>query len=110
MMSVHGDAGSDIGIRSSLSALLKVGNHRGSGGRGGDQQAQLISGISGKFDTAATGDSVPSAFVGNLGALLLIRTTLKAVRPEWAVIMAGFGIGVSRIYRHLPCWPDEMTS
>ncbi len=31
-------------------------------------------------------------FVGNLGALLLIRTTLKAVRPEWAVIMAGLAL------------------
>ena len=28
-------------------------------------------------------------FLGNLGVLLLVRTTLKAVRPEWAVVMAG---------------------
>ena len=31
-------------------------------------------------------------FVGNLGALLLVRTTLKAVRPEWAVVMAGLAL------------------
>jgi hypothetical protein len=29
---------------------------------------------------------------GNLGALLIIRTTLKAVRPEWIVIIAGISL------------------
>jgi O-antigen/teichoic acid export membrane protein len=31
-------------------------------------------------------------FAGNLAALLLVRTTLKAVRPEWAVVMAGLAV------------------
>jgi O-antigen/teichoic acid export membrane protein len=31
-------------------------------------------------------------FAGNLAALLLVRTTLQAVRPEWAVVMAGLAV------------------
>jgi len=31
-------------------------------------------------------------FAGNLAALLLVRASLKAVRPEWAVVMAGLAL------------------